>query len=64
MEKSLLKSKTFWFNLATAVAALMALPEIQVLLGDNAMTYVMLIQSIINILLRYFGTTVPIKSVL
>lgn len=50
--KPIWQSKTFWFNILTTVAALLASPEIAAFLGPNGMQYIVVAQTALNIILR------------
>lgn len=53
--KFALKSRTFWVNLVTLVTVLLALPELQAFLGENALEIIVVVQSVLNIVLRFLG---------
>jgi hypothetical protein len=55
--KSVFESKTVWMNALTALSVIFALPELHAVLGPNALVYVSLAQSLVNIMLRVFFTT-------
>jgi hypothetical protein len=55
--KSVFESKTVWMNALTALSVIFALPELHAVLGPNALVYVSLAQSLVNIILRVFFTT-------
>lgn len=60
--KPVVQSKTIWFNVATIVAAVLAMPQLQELLGANADQILVSVAAVINILLRYL-TVQPIKPI-
>lgn len=57
--KSLFASKVFWFNVATGLSLFFALPELQKVLPEGAVQYLLLAQAAINIVLR-LATTSPV----
>jgi hypothetical protein len=57
--KNVWESKTVWLNLITALSVILALPELQKLLGADALVYVSLAQSVLNVILRLV-TTQPV----
>ena len=59
--KSVLVSKTFWFNIITLLMALFALPEVTALVNPQQ---VIAVQSVINIILRVFFTSAPVALAL
>lgn len=56
ISKSIWQSKTFWTNVIVAGSALIAVPELQAVLPDNAMQYLVVAQSVANIGLRIIST--------
>jgi hypothetical protein len=50
--KWILHSKTVWVNVITALTVILALPELQKLLGPDALAITSLAQSVLNIILR------------
>lgn len=46
------QSKTVWVNTLTALAAFLALPQLQEILGPDSLKYVVLAQAAINVGLR------------
>ena len=59
--KPLKKSKTLWLNIATALAAALAVPEITGIIPVAAMPYLLALNAALNILLRVFYTTEPVR---
>lgn len=57
--KSLFASKTFWVNALTAVTVLAATPQLTDTLGPDTLKYLLLAQSVANVLLRLI-TTEPV----
>ena len=58
--KSLIGSKTFWFNLVTLIVAVLALPELKAVLpADNgqAAAFVAAVLTVANLVLRLFTST-------
>ena len=62
MSKSLLASKTFWFNVLMVFLEFSALPDFQHVLPASWLPYLLALQGLGNIVLRYI-TTQPISSV-
>jgi hypothetical protein len=58
--KSLFITKTFWYNVLSALGLILALPELTSLVGVNGLRYVVLLGAIINVLLRWM-TTEPVR---
>jgi hypothetical protein len=49
-------SKTFWFNILTALAAIAAMPEITTIIPAEFLKYIVALNVIGNIILRVFST--------
>jgi len=49
------KSKTFWLNAVVLLSAIFALPELTAVLGEGALQYVVIVQSALNLVLRWIG---------
>ncbi len=58
--KSLWASKTVWLNLATFLAAIIAVPEITGIIPAAAMPYLLALNAALNIFLRVFMTNTAI----
>lgn len=56
MEKPFWQSKTVWFNLVTAVLAVLALPEFVHLVPTSWLPYIGLVSAIGNTVLRSVST--------
>lgn len=54
--KPIVISKTVWLNVIAALAAVLALPEIQAIAGPDAVEYLIVGQSLANIALRILTT--------
>lgn len=52
LDKDWYRSKTIWLNIIAGVSAFLALPELQHVLGPDALRYVVLVQAGLNIFLR------------
>ena len=55
--KPIIESRTFWFNLITGVSVFLALPELQSLFGADALKYIVVVQSALNVVLRVMTST-------
>ena len=63
MNKPLIQSKSFWVNFLSFTLVILALPEFVSLLPVEAIRYIALITSVVNVALRYFFTEKPISGV-
>ena len=59
--KPIWQSRTIWFNVLTAAATVIGLPEVHALLGPDALHYVLMASSVCNVVLRFLTTT-PITA--
>ena len=59
--KSLFATRSFWYNALSALSLILVLPELQSMVGTTGLRYIVLVNAIINIVLRYVTTT-PVKS--
>jgi CDP-diglyceride synthetase len=57
-----LKSKTIWWNILTAILAILAMPEIIQLLPESALKWIVIINAVGNMILRVFFTTQAIED--
>jgi hypothetical protein len=58
--KSLFVSKTFWINALTGITVLAASPQITDALGPDGLKWVLIAQSVANVLLRLL-TSQPVS---
>lgn len=54
--KPIYTSKTVWMNVIVALSAFLALPELQNILGADALKWVVLTQSGLNVAMRLIST--------
>lgn len=64
MGKSILGSKTVWFNVITFVLIVLSLPEFKSVIPVDHVQSIGLIASILNVVIRIFFTSESIISVL
>lgn len=62
--KPITASLTVWVNVLTIAAGLLASPDLHQIVPPEAMPYVLVINSTVNILLRVFKTTRPVALAL
>lgn len=54
--KSIWRSKTFWMNVITAVALILAAPEVLALFGEHTLQFVVAGQAVLNIIMRVLSS--------
>lgn len=60
--QSIFSTRTFWYNALSAASLILLLPELQTLLGEHTIKYVVLANAIVNIFLRFI-TKEPVQLV-
>ena len=59
--KPIMASKTVWLNLATVLAAALAVPEVSGIIPAAALPYLLALNAVLNIVVRVYATSEPVR---